>query len=111
VGYFANEKRLSNGELERTALARDITVDVAVVGAGIAGLTTAYLLAGLGRSVVVLDDGPMGGGETGNTSAHLSNALDDRYFELERLRGADVAAQAARSHTRAIDLIEEISRA
>jgi NADPH-dependent 2,4-dienoyl-CoA reductase/sulfur reductase-like enzyme len=43
----------------RPALGKDIAADVCVVGAGIAGLTTAYLLAEEGRSVVVLDDGPI----------------------------------------------------
>ena len=56
----------------------------ALSGAGIAGMTTAYLLGREGKSVVVLDDGPIGGGMTGRTTAHLVNALDDRYFELER---------------------------
>ena len=44
--------------------------NVCVVGAGIAGITTAYLLAREGKSVVVVDDGPVGGGETGRTTAH-----------------------------------------
>ncbi|MGZ8938855.1 MAG: FAD-dependent oxidoreductase, partial [Limisphaerales bacterium] len=61
------------------ALNQDVTVDVCVVGAGISGLTTAYLLAREGRKVAVLDDGPIGGGETGRTTAHIANALDDRY--------------------------------
>jgi len=39
------------------ALATDVDADVCVVGAGIAGLTTAYLLGREGRRVVVLDDG------------------------------------------------------
>jgi glycine/D-amino acid oxidase-like deaminating enzyme/nitrite reductase/ring-hydroxylating ferredoxin subunit len=82
--------------------------DVCVVGAGIAGLSVAYFLAGAGKSVIVLEDGPIGGGETGRTTAHLSNALDDRYFELERLHGAEGARLAADSHTAAIDTIERI---
>ncbi len=83
---------------------------VCIIGAGIAGLTTAYLLAKEGKSVIVLDDGPIGGGETGRTTAHLSNALDDRYFEIERLHGAKGARLAAESHTAAIDRIEQIVR-
>ena len=59
----------------------------------------------------MLDDGPIGGGETGRTTAHLSNALDDRYYELERLFGEDGARRAARSHTAAIDRIEAIAAA
>jgi glycine/D-amino acid oxidase-like deaminating enzyme/nitrite reductase/ring-hydroxylating ferredoxin subunit len=90
------------------ALSEDLTTNVCVVGAGIAGMTTAYLLARAGKSVVVLDDGPVAGGETGRTTAHLSNALDDRYFEIERLHGEKGARLAAESHSEAVTKIEEI---
>ena len=66
----------------QSRLQEDIRTDVCIIGAGIAGLTTAYLLAQEGRSVVVLDDGPIGGGMTGRTTAHLTNAFDDRFFEI-----------------------------
>ncbi len=89
-------------------LAEDLRADVAIIGAGIAGITTAYLLAREGRRVVVLEDGAVGGGETGRTTAHLSNALDDRYHVLERLHGQEGARLAAASHTAAIDRIESI---
>jgi glycine/D-amino acid oxidase-like deaminating enzyme len=79
----------------RPALAADHSVDVCVIGAGIAGLSTAYHAALAGRSVLVLDDGPVGGGVTQMTSAHLTNMLDDRYFELEKLHGAQAARLAA----------------
>ena len=87
----------------------DADANVCVVGAGIAGLTTAYLLAREGRNVLVLDDGPVAGGETCRTTAHLVNALDDRYYELERLHGERGARLAAESHTAAVDQIEEIA--
>lgn len=86
----------------------NIEADVCIVGAGIAGLTTAYLLAKEGKSVVVLDDGEIGGTMTSRTTAHLANALDDRYYELERLHGEEGARIAAASHTAAIDEIERI---
>jgi glycine/D-amino acid oxidase-like deaminating enzyme/nitrite reductase/ring-hydroxylating ferredoxin subunit len=92
----------------QTALAEDTKADVVIIGAGISGMTTAYLLAREGRSVVVLDDGPIGGGMTERTTAHLVNALDDRYYELERLHGEKGARLAAESHTAAIDRIEAI---
>ncbi len=94
----------------RTPLQEDITVDVCVVGAGIAGLTTAYLLTQAGRSVVVLDDGPIAGGQTQRTTAHLANALDDRYFELEKIHGEQGTRLAAESHSAAIDRIESIAK-
>ena len=90
------------------SLDADLLTDVCIVGGGISGMTTAYLLACEGRSVVVLDDGPIGAGETGRTTAHLSNAFDDRYYEVERLFGEGGARVVAESHTAAIDKIEEI---
>ena len=90
------------------SLAQDEAADVCVIGGGIAGLTTAYQLLEAGRSVVVLEDGLLGGGMTCRTSAHLSAILDDRFSELERLRGPGAARLAAASHAAAIDRIEEI---
>ena len=92
----------------RPTLSRDVRVDVCVIGAGIAGMTTAYMLATEGRSVALLEDGAIGGGMTQFTTAHLTNALDDRYFELERFHGEAGSRHAAASHTAAIDLIERI---
>ena len=90
------------------ALTKDEHADVCIVGAGIVGLTTAYLLGRAGKSVVVVDDGPLVSGETERTTAHLCTTLDDRYFELERLHGAKGAQLAAASHAAAIDEIERI---
>ena len=84
--------------------------DAIVVGAGIAGVTTAYLLQRSGKSVLLLNDGPPGSGETGRTTAHLSNAIDDRFTEIERLHSESGARMAADSHGAAIDAIERIAR-
>jgi glycine/D-amino acid oxidase-like deaminating enzyme/nitrite reductase/ring-hydroxylating ferredoxin subunit len=91
-----------------TLLNQNLETEVCVVGAGIAGLTTAYELTRRGMQVVVLEDGLLAAGETERTTAHLSNAFDDRYFELERLHGEQRASLAAESHTAAIDYIESI---
>jgi len=90
------------------SLGADVTTDVCVVGAGIAGLTTAYLLAREGRSVVLIDDGTPGCGHTGVTTAHLSNVIDDRYTEMIRLHGVEGAQLACDSHAAAIARIESI---
>src|SRR5262249_330935 len=63
------------------SLTKDAQADVCVVGAGVAGMSVAYLLAQEGKSVIVLDDGPVAGGQTQRTTAHLSNAIDDRFVE------------------------------
>lgn len=86
------------------------TVDVCVVGAGVAGLTTAYLLAREGRSVLVLEAESVGVGETARTTAQLVTALDRGWSELVRTHGADRARLAAGSHRAAIDRIEQLVR-
>jgi glycine/D-amino acid oxidase-like deaminating enzyme/nitrite reductase/ring-hydroxylating ferredoxin subunit len=91
-------------------LTRDRRCDVCIVGAGIAGLSTAYMLAKEGKKVIVLDDGPIGGGESGRTTAHLTAAMDDRIYELERVHGEDRARLVVESHLAAINRIEEIVR-
>ena len=95
---------------EGSPLSKDASTNVCIVGAGIAGMTVAYLLAREGKSVVVLDDGTIGGGMTARTTAHLTNVLDDRFYELERLFGEEGARLAAASHTAAIDRVEMIVR-
>jgi glycine/D-amino acid oxidase-like deaminating enzyme len=80
-----------------------------VVGAGIAGLTTAYLLARQGKRVVILDAKPeLAAGESEHTTAHLAWYIDDTFSHLATVRGDDVAKAAADSHRAAIDLIGEI---
>ena len=90
------------------ALDKNIDADVCIVGAGIAGMTAAYLLAREGKSVVILDKSQIGSGETAHTSAHLSNVIDAGYREIERLHGAKGARLVAESHTAAIAQIESI---
>ena len=101
--WIDTASRSSTGPLQQ-----DTAADVCVVGAGIAGLTTAYLLARDGRSVVVLDAGGIGNGQTAVTTAHLSSVIDDTFKEMLRLHGPDGARLAFESHARAIDRIEMI---
>jgi glycine/D-amino acid oxidase-like deaminating enzyme/nitrite reductase/ring-hydroxylating ferredoxin subunit len=63
-----------------------------------------------GLKVIVLEDGKIGSGETGRTTAHLVNAIDDRYSEIEKTWGAEVSRLVAESHTAAINFIEEAIR-
>lgn len=83
--------------------------EVCVVGAGVAGLTTACLLAQAGKHVVVVDARQLGRGETGLSTAHLASALDDRFQTLERTHGRAATRLAVESHAMAIDWIERLA--
>ncbi|UVT17753.1 MAG: FAD-dependent oxidoreductase [Nitrospira sp.] len=89
------------------SLTGSVHTDVCIVGGGMAGISVAYMLAREGVSVVVLEDGELGSGETGRTTAHLANAIDDRYTHIERLHGEQGAQLTAASHTAAIRRIEQ----
>jgi glycine/D-amino acid oxidase-like deaminating enzyme/nitrite reductase/ring-hydroxylating ferredoxin subunit len=93
---------------DRPTLGEHLTTDVCVIGAGIAGLSVAYNLARAGKRVVVLERDQIGSGESGRTTAHLANALDDRYATLEKAVGEAHSRLAAEAHSAAIDRIEEI---
>lgn len=98
----------TEGLIEAKRSSGSFETDVCVVGAGIAGLTTAYLLAKEGREVTVIDDGLIGGGETCRTTAHLTSAIDDRIYRIEKWHGAEKAKLAVEAHESAIDKIENI---
>ena len=94
-----------NQPLSFEKLNNDVDTDILVIGGGISGLTTAYCLAKEGRNVVLVEDGYIGSGESGRTTAHLTCALDDRYFEIEKIYDAETAQLAANSHMKAIEWI------
>jgi glycine/D-amino acid oxidase-like deaminating enzyme/nitrite reductase/ring-hydroxylating ferredoxin subunit len=89
-----------------TPLDRAFEVDAVVVGAGIAGVTAALLLRRAGKRVVVLEARRVGGGETGHTTAHLTELLDARYHALESGFGREGALRAAESARAAIARVE-----
>ena len=96
--------------LARPPLTGGASCDVCVVGAGIFGLTAAFLLQREGRRTVVLDDGEVAGGQTARTTAHLASAIDGRWSTIESVHGRDAARLAAQSHAAAIATIEGIAR-
>ena len=89
----------------------DARVDVAIVGGGITGLTAARLLVREGRRVALLDQGRIGTGTTGGTTAHVTQVPDRRYKELTAKFGRDVMRTVVESSRVALDrigsLIEE----
>ena len=75
-------------------LAEDLATDVVVVGGGVTGLTTAYLLARAGKRVAVLERDRCAMTDTGHTSAHLTMVTDTRMSELVK--------QFGRNHAQAV---------
>lgn len=82
---------------------------VCVIGAGIAGLTAAYLLACEDKDVVVVDALGVGAGESGRTSAHFFPP-DEWYHGIERRFGRAQARLVAGSYAHALQMVESIVR-
>jgi glycine/D-amino acid oxidase-like deaminating enzyme/nitrite reductase/ring-hydroxylating ferredoxin subunit len=92
------------------SLDSDETADVVVIGSGIAGLSVAYELAARGKSVVVVDRGPIGKGMTSRTTAHLTAQCDDGFDKLIGRRGEETARLWYQSQAACIDRIEAIQK-
>lgn len=86
----------------------DVDVDVAVVGAGITGLTTALLLQRNGARVAVVEAGRVGGGTTGHTTGKVSSQHGLIYQELLRDVGEDKARIYATANQQAIDTVARL---
>ncbi|HVS33151.1 MAG TPA: FAD-dependent oxidoreductase, partial [Thermoanaerobaculia bacterium] len=90
-------------------LRRDgLHVDVAIVGAGITGLTAAVLLKQRGRTVAVIEKERVGGGETGNTTAHITEAVDARYYFIARVFDKEAARLVAQASRASIEQIAQL---
>jgi len=98
------------GELKYPALEGDLDVDVAIVGGGITGLTAGILLQRAGKRVAIVDNAQIAMGETGYTTAHLTQILDNRYDTIISDFGEEKARLVADSKRAAIDQIEALAR-
>lgn len=90
---------------------KDTRCDVVVVGGGITGLTAAYLLKRAGKRVCLLERDRLGGGDTGRTTAHLTQVTDLRLSKLVDTFGRDSARLVWLGGAAAINTIEQLSRA
>ena len=92
------------------ALDRDLTVDTLVIGAGITGLTAAYLLKRSGQRVAVIDRRRCGGVDSSLTTAHLTCVTDVDLSKLVKHFGRDHAWAAWDAGLAAIEQIDRIVR-
>jgi len=95
------------GNLPRfPSLTKDLTVDVVVVGAGLTGITAAYLLKKAGLSVALLERDRCGGVDTPHTTAHLTYVSDLRLTRLVKTFGREVASAVWEAQRSAIGQIQ-----
>lgn len=90
--------------------ARDLQVDVIVVGGGLTGITAAYLFKKSGAKVALVERERLGGIDTGLTTAHLTSVTDLRLHELARTFGPEAARAAWDAGAAAIDQIFALIR-
>ncbi len=103
-------RSLWNADTELPSFPRlneNLAADVVVVGGGIAGVTASLLQQRAGRRVVLIEANRIGRGETGHTTGHLTEVLDEHYHVLESKFGQAGARLAAESSRAAIDRIEQ----
>ncbi|WP_341478804.1 FAD-dependent oxidoreductase [Clostridium perfringens] len=82
--------------------------DVLVIGAGIAGVLTAYMLKQKGRDVVLIDAAEIASGNTKNTTAKITSQHDLIYSKLIAEFGEEKARQYAKANELAIKKYKEI---
>lgn len=93
---------------KREALNKDIKTDVLVIGVGIAGILTAYMLKQNGREVVLIDAAEIASGNTKNTTAKITSQHDLIYSKLITEFGEEKAKQYAKANELAIKKYKEI---
>jgi glycine/D-amino acid oxidase-like deaminating enzyme/nitrite reductase/ring-hydroxylating ferredoxin subunit len=94
----------------RPPLRGNRTFDVAVVGGGIAGLTTALLLKRKGLTVAVVEANRVGGGASGNNTAKVTALQSTVYSTIAGRHGAEVARTYAEASTAGVEELARLVR-
>lgn len=92
---------------EFPSLEENLDVDVVIVGGGITGITSAYLLVNEGLKVAVLEAGIVLNGTTGHTTAKITSQHDLIYDEFIRNIGRSNARLYYEANKEALDFIKE----
>ncbi|NLA31897.1 MAG: FAD-binding oxidoreductase, partial [Methanomicrobiales archaeon] len=89
-------------------LNEDGRADVTVIGGGIAGVTTAFLLKQAGLTVILLEAGRIVRGATGYTTAKITSLHRLIYRDLVDRFGSTKARQYADANQAGIDMIASL---
>lgn len=95
---------------KREPLPGDLRVEIAIIGAGLCGILTAYFLKEQGKDVTVLEADRIAGGQTGNTTAKITSQHGVLYHEMLQKIGKEQARLYAEANEKAIDEFEKIIR-
>lgn len=96
------------GTTNYPVLPSDLEVDVAVIGAGIAGLTAALALKRTGRTVAVIEAARVGTGVTGHTTGKVTSLHRLAYSELLRSHGAETAFIYGQANQSAVEHVAQL---
>ncbi|WP_104060794.1 FAD-dependent oxidoreductase [Arthrobacter sp. 4R501] len=96
------------GTTDYPVLPGDLEVDVAVIGAGIAGLTAALALKRTGRTVAVIETARVGTGVTGHTTGKVTSLHRLAYTELARRHGNDTARIYGEANQAAVEHVAQL---
>lgn len=94
---------------EYPSLNKDIKVDVAIIGGGIAGISTAYFLNRCGVKAAILEANQILQGTTGHTTAKITSQHELIYSNIKSQMGEEFAKQYAQANETAIGMIEKIA--
>ncbi len=97
--------------VSQTALSQNLDIEIAIIGAGMMGLTAALELSKAGRRVAVFERRFVGAGETGHTTAHLTARPDVAMVDLQKRFGDDGLTSVWQAMNQALDYIESSSLA
>lgn len=95
-------------ETSYPSLERNHSVDVAIVGGGITGITSAYLLARSGKKVAVLEKDRVAGGTTGDSTGNLYAMVDKRLHHIQSKWNKETAGVVAGSRMAAVNMVENL---
>ncbi len=98
----------STSKIDYPALSENINVDVAIIGGGIVGITSAFLLKRKGLKVAIIEADKITHGTTGHTTAKITSQHNLIYHKIKRKIGEEKARQYAEANESAIHFIANL---